>query len=138
MQQSFKTRLHAQAAAFLVLPVYLALALLKLFSQFSQLCGIVEDVGDDLFLLGCGIVAGLGLLRLGRPDASVLDATAQLVDGQKGAWLTGGNRVKIGSVRVVVGKGRRKEREAVAGIAPGPRDEVTGLPAGGGPGPPPT
>ena len=57
-----ESRLHAQARASLVLPADIAFALLELFTQFAQLVGIIEDLGDALILAGRRVTAGLRFL----------------------------------------------------------------------------
>ena len=74
-----------------------ALAPLELLPELLELFGIVEDVGDIFLSRARRIVARLGFFQLGCLDAAVLDPAAQLVDGQAGPGLSGGNGIKTGT-----------------------------------------
>ena len=63
-----------------------------------------EDISDAFLLFRGRLVARLRLFRLCCFDTTVLDAVAQLVDGQAGARLSGSDGVEIGTVCVLVRK----------------------------------
>ena len=84
-----------------MLPAELALPVFELLPELLELLGVFKGIRDAFLSLGRRIAAGLRSLRLGWLDASVLDAAAQLVDGQADSALPVGNGVKIGAVGVV-------------------------------------
>ena len=126
------------------MPAELAVALLGFVAQLAEFLGIVEDVGEalpfpsvrrpgsisrlavivqpmrePLLVSGLRLAPGLCHLRLPCDRAVIVEPVAQLVDRQAGARLSGGDRVEICAVPLVVGEdGLAGVREQLGRLAP--------------------